>query len=120
MSLYELLVKRLGDAEHYIKEDGKVRGALKMIGKIKVNVKTTDTNENAGATISTDGIELSKQAVEGPAVTISGTSKVLRELIANPSRAKFDKAQEKEQVKIESHGLKGKLVLSRVKDLLSR
>jgi hypothetical protein len=119
MSLYELLAKRLGDAEHYIKEDGKARGALKMIGKIKVNVKTTDTNENVGATISTDGVELAKQAVDGPAVTISGTSKVLRELITKPGRAKFDEAQRKEQVKIESHGLKGKLVLSRVKDLLS-
>jgi hypothetical protein len=119
MSLYELLVKRLGDAEHYIKDDGKVRSALKMIGKIKVNVKTTDTNENTGATISTDGIELSKQAVEGPAVTISGTSKVLRDLITKPSRAKFDEAQQKELVRIEPHGLKGKLVVSRVKDLLS-
>jgi hypothetical protein len=117
--LYELLAKRLGDAEHYIKDDSRATTALKLIGKIKVNVKTTDTNENAGATISTDGIELSKQPVEGPAVTISGTSKVLRELITNPSRAKFDEAQTKEKVKIESHGLKGKLVLSKVKDLLS-
>jgi hypothetical protein len=119
MSLYELLAKRLGEAEHYIKEDGKVRRALKMIGKIKVNVNTTDTHESTGATISTDGIELSKQAVEGPAVTISGTSKVLRELISNPSKTKFDEAQRKEQVMMEPHGLKGKLVLSKVKDLLS-
>ena len=119
MPLYELLEKRLGEAEKYIKEDGKVRGALKMIGSIKVNVRTTDTNEHVGATISTDGVELSKQPIEGPAVTITGTSKVLTELIKNPDRAKFDEAQRKEKINLESHGLKGKLVMSRVKDLLT-
>jgi hypothetical protein len=119
MPLYELLEKRLGEAEKYIKEDGKVRGALKMIGNIKVNVMTTDTDEHAGATISNNGVELSREAVEGAAITISGTSKVLTELIKNPDRAKFDEAQRKEQIKLESHGLKGKLVMSKVKDLLS-
>jgi hypothetical protein len=119
MPLYELLEKRLGEAEKYIKEDGKVRGALRMIGNIRVNVKTTDTNEHVGATISTNGVELSKELVEGPAITISGSSSVLTELIRNPDRAKFDEAQRKEQIMLESHGLKGKLVMSKVKDLLS-
>lgn len=119
MSLYELLVKRLGEADRYIKEDGKIRGALRMIGKIKVNVKTTDTAENVGATISTDGVDLSKEAVEGPAITITGTSRVLTDLIQNPDRAKFDEAQRQEKIKLESRGLKGKLVMSKVKDLLS-
>jgi hypothetical protein len=119
MPLYELLEKRLGEAEKLIKEDGKVRGALKLIGSIKVNAKTTDTNEHVGATISTNGVELSRQPVEGPAITISGTSKILTELIKNPDRAKFDEAQRKEQIILEPHGLKGKLVMSKVKDLLS-
>jgi hypothetical protein len=119
MPLYELLEKRLGEAEKYIREDGKVRTALKMIGSIKVNVETDDTKEHVGATISTDGINLSKQPVEGPAITITGTSKVLTDLIKNPDRSRFDEAQRKEQIKLESHGLKGKLVMSKVKDLLS-
>jgi hypothetical protein len=119
MPLYDLLEKRLGEAEKYIKEDSKARGALKMIGSIKVNIKTTDTNEGVGATISSNGVELFKEAIEGPAITISGTSKVLTDLIRNPDRAKLDEAQRKEQIKLESHGLKGKLVMSKVKDLLS-
>lgn len=120
MTLYDLLEKRLGEAQSYIKEDGKVRAALRMIGKIKVNVTTTDTNEEVGAELKSDGIELFRKAVDGPAITLSGASKVLIELITKPSRAKFEEAEKKKLLKLESHGLKGKLVMSRVKDLLSR
>lgn len=120
LPLYDLLKKRLGEAEKYIKEDSKVRNVLKMVGKIKVNVKTNDTNEHVGASIGSDGVEIFRKAIDDPAITISGDSKILTGLVTSPSRAKFDEAQQKEQVKIESHGLKGRLAVSKVKDLLSQ
>jgi hypothetical protein len=119
MPLYELLKKLLGEAERYIKEDERARSALKMIGKIKVNVKATDTNEQVGGTVGTDGVELFKEAIEAPDVTISGASKIMKDLVENPSRARLEEVQKKKLVKMEPHGLKGKLVLSKLKDALS-
>jgi len=119
MSLYELLKKLLGEAERYVKEDERARNALKMIGKIKVNVKATDTDEQVGGTVGTDGVELFKDAIEGPDVTISGESKIMKDLVEKPSRARLEEVQKKKLVKMEPHGLKGKLVLSKLKDALS-
>jgi len=119
MSLYELLKKLLGEAERYIKEDERARSALKMIGKIKVNVKATDTDEQVGGTVGTDGVELFKDAIEGPDVTISGESKIIKDLARSPSKARLEEVQKKKLVKMEPHGLKGKLVLSKLKDALS-
>lgn len=119
MPLYELLKKLLGEAERYIKEDERARSALKMIGKIKVNVKATDTDEQVGGTVGTDGVELFKEPIEGPDVTISGDSKIMKDLLKNPSRDRLEEVQKKKLVKMEPHGLKGKLVLSKLKDALS-
>jgi hypothetical protein len=113
------LKKLLGKAERYIKQDERAKSALKMIGKIKVNVKATDTDEQLGGTVGTDGVELFKEPIEGPDVTISGDSKTMMDLVKNPSKDRLEEVQKKKLVKLEPHGLKGKLVLSKLKDALS-
>jgi len=118
-TLLECIQKKMKEAEAYLKESKKSKIFLKIVRAAKINVIGKDPEDVASAVISTDGsISVSNELHEKPHVTITGKSNIIKEVI-NSKDAELAKTAEKNgDIKVESHGIKGKLFASKVRSAL--
>jgi len=118
-TIFECVNKRLKEAETYLKESKKSKVFLKILRAAKINVIGQDPEDVAAAVIQTDGsIEVSNELHEKPHVTITGKSGVIKEVVDSGDKELAKTAEKNGDIKVESHGVKGKLFASRVRSAL--
>ena len=118
-TIFECVNKRLKEAETYLKESKKSKVFLKILRAAKINVIGQDPEDVAAAVIQTDGsIEVSNELHEKPHVTITGKSGVIKEVVDSGDKELAKTAEKNGDIKVESHGIKGKLFASKVRSAL--
>lgn len=124
-TIYELLESRAKEAEKYVQRSKGAKLILKIAGAVRLNVETVDPPDQATATITGKEVIVSHELLEKPHATIKGKSNVVKDLIASTkeediskSAESFEAAEKRGDVSIESHGIKGKLIVSRVRKML--
>jgi len=118
-TIFECVNKRLKEAEVYLMESKKSKVFLKIVRAAKINVVGQDPEDVASAVIQTDGsITIAEGLHEGPHVSITGKSNIIKEVINSGDKELAKKAESDGNIKVESHGVKGKLFASKVRSAL--
>lgn len=124
-SIYELLESRAKEAEQYIRRSKGAKLILKIAGAVRLNITTVDPTDHAAATITGKETVVSQELLENPHATITGKNDVIKELIKSTretdittSAQSFENAEKRGEASIESHGIKGRLIVSRVRKML--
>jgi len=118
-TIFECVNKRLKEAETYLKESKKSKLFLKIVRAAKINVVGQDPEDVASAVIQTDGsITIAEGLHERPHVSITGKSNIIREVVNSGDKELAKKAEGDGNIKVESHGVKGKLFASKVRSAL--
>ena len=114
MSVKELVKKR---ADLYKNSLTNKKAIMRLAGDIVVRVMVMDSNEKFSILINKDGYEFIEYDQNNPTVTIEGKEETLIELINTLSSDKYQEAEKKGNIKVQSHGIKGRLVVSKVKKM---
>jgi hypothetical protein len=118
-TIFECVNKRLKEAEAYLKESKKSKIFLKIVRAAKINVEGQDPEDVASAVIQTDGsITIAEGLHEDLHVTISGKSGIIKDVINSGDKDLAKHAESDGNIKVESHGVKGKLFASKVRSAL--
>lgn len=118
-TIFECVNKRLKEAETYLKESKKSKVFLKIVRAAKINVVGQDPEDLASAVIQTDGsITVAEGLHESPHVSITGKSNIIKELVNSGDKDRAKAAEANGDIKVESHGVKGKLFASKVRSAL--
>ena len=118
-TIFECVNKRLKEAETYLKESKKSKLFLKIVRAAKINVVGQDPEDVASAVIQTDGsITVAEGLHEAPHVTITGKSNTIKEVVNSGDKELAKKAESDGDIKVKSHGVKGKLFASKVRSAL--
>ncbi len=118
-TIFECVNKRLKEAETYLKESKKSKLFLKIVRAAKINVVGQDPEDLASAVIQTDGsITVAEGLHESPHVSITGKSNIIKEVVNSGDKERAKKAESDGNIKVESHGVKGKLFASKVRSAL--
>jgi len=117
MSLYEAVNEKLKVVGTGMLQSRKVRTILRLVGSAKINVTATDTGETLSAEISRNDVKLNEDLLKKPHVSITGDNGTLSMLLNTLSKDKYKEAEEKGMVEVKSHGIKGRLLVSRVRKM---
>ena len=124
-TIYELLESRAKEVEQYVQRSKGAKFILKIAGAVRLNIATVDPTDHVAATITKKEVIVSRELLENPHATINGKSTVIKDLIASTretdisnSAQSFEAAEKRGDASIESHGIKGRLIVSRVRKML--
>lgn len=117
MSLYEAVNEKLKVFGASMLRSRKVRTILRLVGSAKVNVRATDTGEKLSAEISKNDVKLFRDLLEKPHVSITSDNGTLTMLLNTLSRDRYEEAEEAGMIEVKAHGVKGRLLVSRVKKM---
>lgn len=124
-TLYELLESRSKEVEQFVQRSKGAKLVLKIAGAVRINVETVDLPDQASTTITGKEVVTSNELFENPHATITGKSNVIKDLITSAQEAdissstqSFEAAEECGDVSVKSHGVKGRLIVSRVRKML--
>ncbi|MHA1237651.1 MAG: hypothetical protein ACTSSJ_00155 [Candidatus Odinarchaeia archaeon] len=118
-SIYEEVKEKFEKYGDSLLKSRKIRTLLKLIGAVSLNFEITDTREKFSAKISSGNVVLSKNHVDKPNVVIRGTSEIYRKLLSTISEEMYKEIYSSGLLEIEAHGLKGKMVVSKVKKMFN-
>lgn len=124
-TIYELLNTRAKEAEQYVQRSKGAKLILKIAGAVRLNVATVDPEDHASATITGKEVFVSHELLEKPHATINGKNNIIKDLIVSTKETdisnsvqSFEAAEKRGDVSIKSHGVKGRLIVSRVRKML--
>lgn len=124
-TIIELLESRAKDAGRYVQKSKGAKLILQIAGAVKLNIETVEPIESASATINANEVLISHELQDKPHATITGKSEIIKELIRSTQDTdvstgvqSFDEAEKNGDVSIKSHGIKGRLIVSRVRKML--
>lgn len=117
MSLYEAVNEKLKVFGASMLRSRKVRTILRLVGSAKINVEATDTGEKLSAEISKKDVKLFRDLQEKPHVSITGNNGTLSMLLNTLSRDRYEEAEKAGLVEVKAHGIKGRLLVSRVRKM---
>lgn len=124
-TIIELLESRAKDAGQYVQKSKGAKLILQIAGAVKLNIETVEPIESASATINANEVLISHELQDNPHATINGKSEIIKELIrstqdtdVSTGAQSFDEAEKRGDVSIKSHGIKGRLIVSRVRKML--
>jgi len=124
-TIIELLESRAKDAGRYVQKSKGAKLILQIAGAVKLNIETVEPIESASATINANEVLISHELQDNPHATIKGKSEIIKELIRSTQDTdvstgvqSFDEAEKNGDVSIKSHGIKGRLIVSRVRKML--
>jgi hypothetical protein len=115
MSLRKIIEDR---AKYFYKSSSKKRNFLfNIAGEIIVKVFLTDTSECFSVSIKKDTYNIMGCEYKKPNVTVQGNERILIELANTLSSSRYLEAEKNGNLKVIPHGIKGRLLISRVKKL---
>ncbi len=124
-TIIELLESRAKDAGQYVQNSKGAKLILQIAGAVKLNIETVEPIESASATINANEVLISHELQDNPHATINGKSEIIKELIrstqdtdVSTGALSFDEAEKRGDVSVKSHGIKGRLIVSRVRKML--
>ncbi|MHA1410348.1 MAG: hypothetical protein ACTSQY_08610 [Candidatus Odinarchaeia archaeon] len=114
-----MVIKELVEvrADYYSKNSTKNKKLMALIGDIVVKVNVVDSGECFSVVVNKNGYEFIDCEAKSPTVTIEGKEAVLSHLIKTLSSEKYREAEAKGDIKVIPHGIKGRLVVSKVKKM---
>ncbi|MFQ6125187.1 MAG: hypothetical protein ACE5R6_11370 [Candidatus Heimdallarchaeota archaeon] len=124
-SIFELLNSRAKEAKQYVQRSKGAKLILKIAGAVRLNIVTVDPEDHASATITGKEVIVSHKLLEDPHATINGKNNVIKNLIVTTKETdisngvqSFEAAEKRGDIRIKSHGVKGRLIVSRVRKML--
>lgn len=124
-TICELLDSRAKEAEQYVQRSKGAKLILKIAGAVRLNIATVDPEDQASATVTGKEVFVSHELLEKPHATINGKNNVIKDLIVSTKETdisnsvqSFEAAEKRGDVSIKSHGVKGRLIVSRVRKML--
>lgn len=90
----------------------------RLFGKVSVKVLVNDAGESFFIVLDHGGLSVVDCGSLKPQVVVEGKTDVLIDLLNNLSRERYLKAERRGDIKVDSKGFKGRLVVSKVRKLL--
>lgn len=124
-NIYELINSRAKVASQYVQQSKGAKFILTIAGAVRLNIDTVDPTEQVALIITENDVTVSHGLLEKPHATIHGKTNTIQDLIVSNDETNlsttansFEDAEKRGEACIESHGIKGRLIVSRVRKML--
>jgi len=122
---YELIKSRANVASRYVQQSKGAKFILTIAGAVRLNIDTVDPPEQVAVIITDYDVTVSHGLLENPHATIHGITTTIQDLIISNDEKNlsttansFEDAEKRGEACIEPHGIKGRLIVSRVRKML--